>query len=122
MATILLADDDKVLRDMYRLRLVGAGHVVYEATDGAMVVDEAKKTHPDLILLDVMMPKMNGLDVLKLLKSDKELQNIPVIVMTALSQDLSQTDTISNDAVGFVSKSETMPDQLVAKVNQLVNR
>lgn len=120
MATILLADDDKVLRDMYRLRLVGAGYIVYEATDGAMVVDEARKTHPNLILLDVMMPKMNGLDVLKLLKSDKELQNIPVIIMTALSQDLSQTDTIMNDAAGFISKSETMPDQLVLKVSQLI--
>jgi CheY-like chemotaxis protein len=120
MATILLADDDQVLRDMYRMRLVSAGYIVHEATDGVMVLEEVKKVLPNLILLDIMMPKMNGLDVLKMLKEDKETQNIPVIVMTALTQDLSQLDAITKKAVTVISKSETMPDQLVLAVNKIV--
>jgi CheY-like chemotaxis protein len=120
MATILLADDDQVLRDMYRMRLVSAGYIVQEATDGVMVLEEAKKVLPGLILLDIMMPKMNGLDVLKVLKSDKETQNIPVIIMTALAQDLSQLDAITKKAVAVISKSETMPDRLVLTVNNIL--
>lgn len=120
MSTVLLADDDKVLRDMYKMRLVSAGYIVHEASDGAMVVDTVKQVHPDVILLDIMMPKMNGLDVLKLLKSDKEVENIPVLIMTALTQDMSQTDAIAKKASGFISKSEIMPDQVVAEVTKIV--
>jgi len=120
VATILLADDDMVLRDMYRMRLVREGYVVHEAVDGQDVLDKVKSAHPDLILLDIMMPKMNGLDVLKLLKSDKETQKIPVIILTALLQDLSQVNNSSGKADGYIIKSEVMPDQVVARVKQFL--
>ena len=85
--SVLLVDDDLTLREMYESRLKAEGFVVNTARDGEEALDQATKNKPNVILLDIMMPKINGLDVLKKLKSQTETKDIPVIVLTALIQD-----------------------------------
>lgn len=122
MAVILIGDDDNNLRDMYAIRLVQAGFVVHQAIDGQDVIEQVDKVHPDLVLLDVMMPKMNGLDTLKLLKSGEKTKTVPVIIMTALAQDLSQTHDDSRKADAYISKPDILPDQVVEKVKQVLEQ
>src|SRR3970282_2419809 len=115
--TILLADDDVAVRDMYRERLSAAGFAVIEAVDGEQTFDLARHKHPDLILLDIMMPKVNGLDTLAILKQDEETKKIPVIILTALTSELDKVREISTDFVDYVVKAETTPGDVVDKVN-----
>lgn len=120
MATVLLADDDAVLRDMYKMRLIREGFVVNEATDGHEVIEQAEKNRPDIILLDIMMPKMNGLDALKLLRTGEATAKIPVIIMTALAQDVSHMGSSGVQADSYISKSEILPDQVVERVKTVL--
>lgn len=115
--TILLADDDITIRDMYRERMAAAGFEVVEATDGEETIDLAKKHHPDLILLDIMMPKINGLDALAALKRDAETKKIPVIILTALTSEVDKVREISSDFVDYVVKADTTPGDVVDKIN-----
>src|SRR6185369_18051175 len=121
MSTVLLADDDQTLRDMYTMHLVSQGYTVHPAVDGQEAIAKAEQVHPDIILLDVMMPKMNGLDVLKLLKTSTKTKDIPVILMTALAQDFSQSN-LSVKAEGYFSKPDVLPDQVAQKIAQILGR
>ena len=85
--SVLLVDDDLTLREMYESRLKAEGFILTTARDGEEALDQATKNKPNVILLDIMMPKINGLDVLKKLKSQTETKDIPVIVLPALIQD-----------------------------------
>src|SRR5687768_14676909 len=105
---ILLVDDDLTLSEMYAERLRAAGYSVTVAHDGEAGLKESKNK-PDLILLDIMMPKMNGLDVLKNLQGDPETAKIPVVLLTALIQELDKAKGITSGAVDYYVKSETMP-------------
>ena len=93
--SILLVDDDLTLREMYTERLKAEGFVVETAKDGEEALAKAKDLMPNIILLDIMMPKINGLDVLRKLKQAPETENIPVIVLTALIQDREKMESIT---------------------------
>ena len=84
---ILLVEDDEVLASVYRARLEMEGFEVEEVHDGEKALSVAINFRPDLILLDVMMPKINGFDVLDILKNTPETMNIRIIMLTALSQE-----------------------------------
>ena len=87
MATILLVDDDDVARLVVRRMIERDGHEVVEAADGQAAVDRLQGgLHPDCIILDLMMPELGGVDVLKRLRGDARWSNIPVILMTALNE------------------------------------
>lgn len=117
---ILLVDDDLTLSEMYAERLRASGYAVTVAHDGEAGLEEAKKK-PDLMLLDIMMPKINGLDVLKALKADPELKNIPVILLTALIQELDKAKGISGGAVDYYVKSEVMPGDLIRHIEKVIS-
>ncbi len=104
------------------MRLIAAGFVVHQAINGQEVLDQADKVHPDIILLDVMMPKMNGLDALKLLKSADKTKNIPVIITTALVSDVSQMSDATLKANDYISKSEVLPDQMLQRVKAVLDQ
>lgn len=114
---ILLADDDVTIREMYRERLLAAGFEVIEAVDGEQAFDLARHQQPDLILLDIMMPKVNGLDTLAHLKQDEETKDIPVIILTALTSEVDKARGISKDFVDYIVKAETTPGDVVDKIN-----
>src|SRR5579872_6813403 len=115
--SVLLADDDMTLREMYAERLKAEGFTVVTAKDGKETLEKIKEDRPNVILLDVMMPEMNGIDVLKKIKADEDTKNIPVIILTALVQDRQKMESMSNGAEDYIIKSETMPGDVVAKVH-----
>ena len=116
---ILLVDDDIVLSEMYAERLKASGFTVTVEHDGEAGL-AAAKNKPDLILLDIMMPKMNGLDVLKQLKADATLEKIPVILLTALIQELDRVKGIKGGAVDYYVKSEVMPGDLIKRIEKVL--
>lgn len=118
--TILLVDDDLTLREMYEERMKAEGFSIIQATNGEEALKKARESKPDVILLDIMMPKVNGFDVLKELKSDPEMKNIPVIVLTALIQDVDRVQGKKLGAVDYIVKSETMPGEVIAKIKNAI--
>lgn len=114
--TILLVDDDLTLREMYEERLKMEGFTIVQASNGEEALSKAKDVKPNIILLDIMMPKINGFDVLKDLKANPELKDIPVIILTALIQDVDRVQGNKLGAADYIVKSETMPGEVIAKI------
>lgn len=122
LKSILLADDDITLREMYAERLKAEGFTVETAQDGEDALQKATELLPNAILLDVMMPKMNGLDVLKKLKEQDATKNIPIIILTALIQDREKMESITRGADDYIVKSEAMPGDVIAKVHAVLEK
>lgn len=118
--TILLVDDDFTLREMYGERLKAEGFQIVQASDGEEALRMAKDSKPNVILLDIMMPKINGFDVLKQLKADDELKEIPVLILTALIQEVDKIQGQKLGADGYIIKSETMPGEVVEKIKKVI--
>lgn len=116
--TILLAEDDIVLQDMYQERLKAEGFTVVLAQDGQQALDKIAESKPQLIILDIMMPKMNGIDVLKKLKDDSDTKEIPVIISTALVTEMDQVKTLLGKKDSYLIKSEVMPGDIIALVKK----
>jgi len=118
--TVLIADDDITLRDMYQTRLETDGYKVLVAADGKETLNVIKQQKPDVVLLDIMMPKMNGLDVLAQMKKDETMKMIPVIILTALIQDLTKVKSLMGGADDYLMKSEVMPGEVIKKVEKVM--
>ncbi len=117
---ILIVDDDLTLREMYEERLKYDGFVVIGASDGEEAIAKAQSESPDLILLDVMMPKLNGIDVMGKLREDDRTKNIPIIILTALIQEIDKLKNMMTDKDGYLIKSEQMPKEVIAKVHEIL--
>lgn len=117
---ILLVDDDTTLLEMYKERLEMGAYEVTTASNGEEALAKAVETLPQVVLLDVMMPKINGFDVLNILKTTAETKNIPVIMLTALTQDTHRQKGLSNGAAAYIVKSETMPKDVIAKIEEVI--
>lgn len=118
MAKILIIDDEEPILNMYGEAL--EGHEVFFAKNGEEGLEMALKQSPDLILLDIIMPKFNGLDVLDQLKNDKETYDIPVIVLTNLPKEASADKARELGAAGYYVKAEFEPSKLAQTVNDLL--
>lgn len=119
--TVLVIEDDFLLGDLYLLTLSRAGFAVQLATDGKKGVEMAKEGF-DLILLDILLPQMNGIDVLKVLKSDERTASIPVILLSNLAQENIIKEGIKLGASGYWLKMEVMPQQLVKYINTFLSQ
>lgn len=119
---ILLVDDDLTLREMYEERLKAEGFEIVQASNGDEAIKKANEIKPNVILLDIMMPKINGFDVLKDLKSNPELKDIPVIVLTALIQDVDRIQGKKLGATDYIVKSETMPGEVIEKIHNAIGQ
>lgn len=117
---ILIVDDDLTLREMYEERLKYDGYVVIGASDGEEALEKTHSEKPDLILLDVMMPKLNGIDVMKRLREDETTKDIPIIVLTALIQEIDKLKSMMTGHDGYLIKSEQMPKEVIAKVKEIL--
>jgi len=113
---ILLVEDDTALASVYRSRLELEGFDVCEANNGEDALSLAVSKHPDLILLDVMMPKISGFDVLDILRNTPETTNIRVIMLTALSQpkDKERAEQLGVD--DYLVKSQVVIGDVVERV------
>jgi len=114
--SVLIVDDDKDIVNFIEINLKKADFNVLKAHDGIEALKVIRKEIPDLVLLDIRMPKMNGYEVMEILKNDKKLRNIPIIIMTAYDLDCEKTEVL-NLAVGKVSKPFSMK-MLTSKINE----
>jgi CheY-like chemotaxis protein len=114
MSKILVVDDEKNIRLVVGKSLEKAGYTVDYAVDGVEAVDKANNISPDLILLDLRLPKMNGFLVLEALKSDAATEDIPVIILSALSEEDDVQKAISSGAEDFLVKPISQSDLLAA--------
>jgi two-component system, OmpR family, response regulator MtrA len=118
--TILVCDDDEPLRELMKVTL-GAGYRFVEAVDGEAALAELARTRPDLALLDVMLPGYSGLDVLKAMRSDERLRDVPVIVVSAWQTPEDREAVIAAGADAFLAKPFELED-LSGMVQTLLER
>lgn len=121
MAKILLVEDDSNLREIYGARLGAEGHEITSAKDGEEALAVAVKAKPDLIISDVMMPKISGFDMLDILRSTPETKDVKIIMMTALSQDEDRKRGTDLGADRYIVKSQVTLDDMVAIVNEVLS-
>jgi DNA-binding response OmpR family regulator len=115
---ILLVEDDTSLAEIYKLRLETEGFEVNHCADGEQALSTALQFHPDLVLLDIMMPKISGFDVLDILRQTPETANAKIIVLTALSRP---DDKIKAKALGadeFMVKSQIVISDIIERIRQ----
>ena len=118
MAKILIVDDEEPILTMYGAALTS--HEVLTASNGEDAIKMIEKESPDLVLLDIIMPKSNGLDVLEKLKNGKETSQIPVIMLTNLPEEASADKARSLGAKDYFVKAEFEPEKLAEKVEELL--
>ena len=99
-ASILVVDDDDSIRSLLQQELSDAGYLIEEATNGKEALESVRKNRPDLIILDIMMPEMNGFDVAAILKNDPQTMDIPIIVLSIV-QDKARGYRIGVDQVSY---------------------
>ncbi len=119
MATILTVDDSPSIRQMIKLVLGPAGHNVIEASDGAEGLEKAKSSRMDLVITDLNMPVMNGLDLIRALRKLPSLTGLPIVFLTTESNDTIKQEAKSAGATGWITKP-FKPEQLLAVVGKLV--
>ena len=119
--TILIADDEPDILEIISYNLRNEGYETITSKDGDDALLKAKQYKPDLVILDVMMPNKNGMEVCKLLRAQSEFQNTLIIFLTALSDELSHVKGLEYGADDFLSKPIS-PKVLVTKVNSLFRR
>ncbi len=121
MAVILVADDDDILVELARFRLEHDGHSVMTASDGRTAVQSVRKYMPDLIILDAMMPVLNGLEVLHEIRQDAETSTIPVLMLTARKGEADVISALRSGASDYMTKP-FVPQELAARVDVLLAR
>lgn len=119
---ILIVEDDEFLLSMYSTKFEIEGYDVIMAGDGEMGLEKARKEKPGIVLLDIMLPNMDGFDVLKKLKADRETSSIPVILLTNLSQKQDVEQGLSMGADDYLVKAHFMPSEVVDKINRLISK
>ena len=121
MANILLVDDDALLLRMYSKKLQNDGYTVETADDGTVALEKMQTFTPDIILLDIMMPTMNGYEVLKQLQSDEATKKIPVVLLTNVnSSDADLEKGMELGAVAYLVKAGNRPSAVVSKVKEIL--
>jgi len=118
MSKILIADDDPFLIQIYSTRLTKDGHQVISCTDGQTALEQITAVKPDLIVLDIMLPKISGLDVLTSIKTDKQLAAIPVVILSNLTHPEEQTEAKNRGADQFLAKVQYTPSQVIAELQK----
>jgi DNA-binding response OmpR family regulator len=121
MARILLAEDEQQIGDMVAFKLANAGHDVLRVVDGEAALAAAERERPDVIILDVMMPVLDGFAVLGRLKADPGLSTIPVIMLTARGQERDVLSGLQGGAADYIVKPFSLKE-LLARVDVALRR
>ena len=119
MAKILIAEDEKDIRDLVAFTLRFAGHEVTTASNGEEAVQLAPQVNPDLIVMDVRMPRMTGYEACRVMKADPNLKDIPVVFLTARGQDTEVQQGLDAGAEEYLLKPFA-PDQLTTRVKAIL--
>jgi CheY-like chemotaxis protein len=121
MTTLLIIEDDPLILRMYQQAFAfNDKHEALIADNGRDGLEKARSEKPDAILLDIMMPSMNGLEVLKKLKADPDTKKIPVIMLTNLGGDKDIKTALKMGAVKYIVKAENTPKQVLDQVEEII--
>ncbi len=121
MAKILIAEDEKDIRELVAFTLRFAGFEVVTATNGVEAVEVATETQPDLILMDVRMPKMTGYQACEKLKEQETTRNIPVVFLSAKGQESEIEQGLQSGAAQYILKPFA-PDELTRQVSAILEQ
>ena len=114
--TVLIVEDQQPLAEIYRIRLMAEGYQVWIATDGNVAVDMALQLQPDLILLDMMLPKRSGFGVLEALRNHPNLAQTKVIVMSALAEKVDKDRGFGLGVSNWLVKSQATLEEVMASI------
>jgi two-component system alkaline phosphatase synthesis response regulator PhoP len=121
MAKILIAEDERDIRDLITFTLTFGGYLVVAAANGEEALEKARVEIPDLILMDVRMPKMTGYEACQAMKKDDKIKHIPVVFLSAKGQESEVATGLDVGAVEYILKPFS-PDQLTARVKELLQK
>lgn len=122
MAKILVVDDQPIVGNIYRSKFAAEGFQVDTAVDGQQALESIHRDQPDLVLLDLMLPKIDGLEVLKQLRREHRFANLPVIVFSASGRANIVEEALAAGATMVVSKTSTSPKQIIKLVRDLLEK
>lgn len=122
MSKVLIIEDDPLMSRMYLRVFTYEGLDVQVAENGQAGLEALKNFRPDIILLDIMMPVMNGVDTLAALKNNPATKDIPVIMLTNLSDLHTAEDTVKQGALQYIIKSKYSPTDVVVMIKDIINK
>lgn len=117
MKKILIVEDDKFLRELIVQKLTTEGYEALEAMDGEEGIKKTKEQRPDLVLLDLILPGIDGFEVLNRMKEDSVLSSIPVIILSNLGQKEDVEKGLKMGAVDYLIKAHFTPGEIIDKIN-----
>jgi DNA-binding response OmpR family regulator len=117
---ILLVEDDNAMADVYIKRFTNEGFLIDRVDDGEKALARAIEFHPDLIILDIMMPEINGFDVLDILKNTPSTAQFKVVMLTALGQDSDKEKAKKLGADEYLVKSQILINDVVDRIKELI--
>jgi DNA-binding response OmpR family regulator len=120
MTKILLVEDEEFLRDLYSRSLRLKNYEVETAVDSEDALVKLKLFKPDVVILDIILPRLNGIEVLKMLKNDPRLKRIPVIMLTGVSEINKIKECLDIGAIGYILKGSSA-DEITEKINLIVS-
>lgn len=118
MAKVLLIEDDQLIVNVYSTYLKNEGHEVVSLFEGSQALQTAIDFQPGLILLDIMVPKLSGAQILEELRKEPLLANIPIIIYTNLSSEEKAREMLDKGATEFISKATASPREVIAKIQK----
>jgi len=117
---VLLVEDDQMIVDMYKLRLEEDGFTVIITDKGSEALEIAGKEKPDIILLDIILPEIDGFAILRSLKAESSTKDIPVLLLTNLSQETDQQKGIQLGAAGYFVKAQHTPADIMNEIKNIL--
>jgi len=117
---ILIIEDDRYISKMYQLKLSLEGYDVQVAENGRIGVEKTKEFMPDIILLDILMPELDGFEVLSIVKSDDHTKDTPVLIMSNLGQEDHIQKGMALGAIGYIVKSQYTPSKVVETIKDTI--
>lgn len=118
--TILIIEDDKFLRQLISQKLSKEGYEIIEAVDGEEGAEKVKETKPDLVLLDLILPGIDGFEVLSQIKRDEALNSIPVIILSNLGQREDIERGVNLGAADYLIKAHFTPGEIIEKIRRIL--
>jgi len=119
---ILIVEDDKFLRELISKKLIGQGFKIDEAIDGEEALKKLQELKPNLVLLDLILPGLDGFDVLQRMKDNPSTASIPVLILSNLGQKDEIEKGLKLGAVDFLVKAHFTPEEIVQKIKQVFEK
>lgn len=120
MAKVMLVEDDIELAELYKVQFEKSGYEFHYVSNGLEALTKTGEIRPDVILLDIMLPGTNGLEVLKKLKQETATAHIPVIILSNLPEEAASEKGLNLGAISYLVKSDNTPLQVIAMVQSIV--